>query len=59
MYFTLLFPATRFGFFFRSHLQVELYFLKKAMCTVLIPLWIARSRITCLKYCKIKINVVQ
>jgi len=34
MYFTLLFPATYFSSFFRSHLQAELYFLKKAMYAV-------------------------
>jgi len=31
MYFTLLFPVTCFGFFFRSLLQAELFFLKKAI----------------------------
>jgi len=34
MDFTLLFPATFFGSFFRSHLQTELYFLKNAIYTI-------------------------
>jgi hypothetical protein len=34
IYFTLLLPGTCFGSLYRSHLQDELYFLKKVMYTI-------------------------